>query len=220
MEDNSLAMSIAATERPLETAPPASVTGAGALRRATAGAHAAVEKAVDWNYWLGGRSPYVEFLQRLTRLIGAADAANESQLASPPEWFRRRRTAETIRRDLSSLAGEPAAGAGRSGTPRDKSDAGFDWVDCSAKAAGVLYVLEGSAQGGAILAKIVQDRLGVTRDTGGAYLYGYGPGAHEHWSQVRRWLDQLLATPEETANAAAAANRTFNLYAECLGAPK
>jgi heme oxygenase (biliverdin-IX-beta and delta-forming) len=59
-----------------------------------------------------------------------------------------------------------------------------------ARAWGCLYVLEGSTLGGQILSRHIGRTLGVTPETGGAFLRGYGEATGPMW----RCLGEALST--------------------------
>lgn len=67
----------------------------------------------------------------------------------------------------------------------------------SAEALGVMYVLEGSALGGQIIAKHLAKNLGLTAATGARYFYGNGPATHERWQlfclALEEWSERSQA---------------------------
>ena len=85
-----------------------------------------------------------------------------------------------------------------------------------ADAFGALYVSEGSALGGQVIARRLQARLGtrITHQNGLAFFYGDGPGVAARWNA---FLQALARQPAETSvPAAQTALRTFEALARWL----
>ncbi|MCA9258909.1 MAG: hypothetical protein KDA61_06900, partial [Planctomycetales bacterium] len=85
-----------------------------------------------------------------------------------------------------------------------------------AEAAGVAYVVEGSALGGQKLADWANRRLGVSATGGGRFFHGNGTQTRAQWLGVTSWLDRVLNTDQQASLATAAAKRTFLIYASQL----
>lgn len=181
------------------------------LRAKTASLHQQTEQHLDWGSIFSSREGYGRFLQTMFRITAGADQAVERQWSeNPPAWFADRRTSAWVAADLEQL---------QLAAPTEQAD--FQFADSPPKVAGVLYVLEGSALGGAILAKRLEQQLHISAENGGKYLNGYGKRTGEHWRQVIDWLDQVLAEPASLDAAIDAARQTFDLYAQQLqGAAK
>lgn len=75
---------------------------------------------------------------------------------------------------------------------------------------GVLYVIEGSSQGGRLIARHLLDRFGMTADTGASYFHIH---RWDHsWAAFRRWLSGELeyCYRDDTKSIIAGANMTFS----------
>ncbi|MCO6044173.1 biliverdin-producing heme oxygenase [Aeoliella sp. ICT_H6.2] len=182
------------------------VTPSHTLRQATASAHHSVEQASSWTDIFASLDSYTAFLGRLRSLIAAAESAVEPHLAGAGPWVQVRRRSSWIEEDLRCLSGlEPSADK-RHGDGYD-----FDWVTSPAQAAGVCYVLEGSALGGVHLARQAQQLLGLEAE-GTRYLAGNGSQTAAVWKQVTDWLNRLLIEPKDQLSSQQAANATFAEY--------
>lgn len=104
-----------------------------------------------------------------------------------------------LREDLAELAVQP-----------DHSDAHLELGE-PASAIGAVYVLEGARLGGKVLARKVEDRLGLTAEHGAAYLNGDGVNTGRRWRQFLAALEERLVSPEDLSRAVAAARGTFRL---------
>lgn len=76
------------------------------------------------------------------------------------------------------------------------------------EALGAHYVLEGSALGAQIIASIVQKKLRVGAENGGAYFFGDGQQTSAHWSQFLGRLNQYEPSRFSTS-AIAGAGKIF-----------
>lgn len=85
----------------------------------------------------------------------------------------------------------------------------------SAAVLGSMYVLEGSTLGGAIIAREVERRLGLGRETGCAYFRSYGRETAAMWKQFGA---RLLAAscPETDEVIVETAQNTFNVMQHWL----
>lgn len=186
------------------------ISPSASLRQSTEQLHRSVEAQIPWASYLSTVERYADLLSRLACLVTAADGAVEQQAAPDQPWLTRRRTAAALEADLRALAA-------RGVTPSTLYEpVDFAWVASPAAAAGVLYVLEGSALGAAHLSRIAARDLTITPADGGSYLAGYGQQAARHWREVRDWLDRTLAAPADLDTAVDAARRTFLSYRTVL----
>lgn len=83
---------------------------------------------------------------------------------------------EWLRQDLLSLGLVPAGGSALDVPACRGADA----------ALGVLYVLEGSTQGGRVIAPRIEHSLGVTRASGARFFNAHRQG--DSWPQFQRWV--------------------------------
>ena len=74
---------------------------------------------------------------------------------------------------------------------------------------GCLYVLEGASLGGQVITRLVQDRLGIGPEDGGAFFYGYGNGTAARWESFRAYLEAYAEEHERQKAIIGAARATF-----------
>lgn len=119
-----------------------------------------------------------------------------------------RRKASSIEADLLAL-GDAAPPSLTPTLPR---------LESPSHAWGCLYVLEGSTLGSQILSRRVHEVLGVTPETGGAFLYGYGPETGPRWKQFGAALTELFDVHGEgdIESAVTAAEETFATLTDWL----
>ena len=86
-------------------------------------------------------------------------------------------------------------------------------IGSEAAALGARYVVEGSALGGAILARSFDAALGLQGEALG-YLTLHGAGLAAHWRSFLAELEQFgkTATPQMRTDACESAKAVFNLY--------
>ncbi|UUX94334.1 biliverdin-producing heme oxygenase [Aquabacterium sp. J223] len=127
------------------------------------------------------------------------------------DWFRGRSRRSLAQRDLRCLA--PAAPHGQ---PFHDPTASLVLTDIAAQF-GSLYVMEGSALGGQVLARDLDQRLGLTIDRGSAYFHGFGTATGALWREFRERLEQEVGPrPADIAAACAAANATFDALTDAF----
>lgn len=80
-----------------------------------------------------------------------------------------------------------------------------------AGAMGAVYVCEGARLGGRVLARQVQETLGLTADHGAAYLGGEGGDTGARWRGFVDALNRDLARPDDLDRALLAARSIFAL---------
>ncbi len=170
------------------------------LRAATARHHDALEALMQLE---AGCAPdrYLRIVQGFEAFVRAWEPVLRRALgpARQARWAGGRGLA-LLQADLRALGAAPLAWAAP--LPR---------LDTPARALGSLYVLEGSALGGQVLAPVLRRQPGVDAGSGAAWFHGLGPAASgDRWRAMRAWLGQELdAAPLATAQAADAACATF-----------
>ena len=83
-------------------------------------------------------------------------------------------------------------------------------LSTTAQALGAIYVFEGAALGGQVIAPRLRSRLGIMPQNGGAFFYGDGPRVAVRWKAFR---EVLAGTPAESAGPTAqAALQTFEAF--------
>ena len=184
----------------------------GALRLATAAAHARIERVLglDAPFSL---SHYARVLQGFDSFLHAWEPAVAVALPPPLQpWFDGRRRGNLLARDLAALriGRSPASGCvpALQGTPA---------------VLGSLYVMEGSALGGQVIARRLQQWHGIDADAGAAYFTGWGPRTGALWREFRQLLAQHVHDPGSRQQACTAAVSTFDAltttFTACLHEP-
>jgi heme oxygenase len=169
------------------------------LRDATIEHHAAVERAMQPER-LGEHAHYVQVLRVFAAFHVVWDDAVARAL--PPhlgDWIRRRSRAPWLLRDLHYL---------RAGADLPAPDC--PRFDNAAAALGSVYVMEGSALGGRVIAASLA-ASGLTPTTGAAYFNGWGASTGSMWKEFRQLLERELDGEEAAiASACRAACLTFD----------
>ncbi|RYF03338.1 MAG: hypothetical protein EOO40_12335 [Deltaproteobacteria bacterium] len=88
-----------------------------------------------------------------------------------------------------------------------------------AEAIGQLYVLEGSALGGQVIARRLGPRLGLSPSHGCAYFSGRGAQTAPHWRHLCALLEASLGEAAAMRAAAAAACQSFAFVEQALRPP-
>lgn len=83
---------------------------------------------------------------------------------------------------------------------------------------GVLYVLEGSTNGGQFLARPLAKALGLPPGVGTSALNPHGARTRELWQAFRNAIDSLELAPEEVDAIIAAARETFEAVSRTMNA--
>lgn len=88
-------------------------------------------------------------------------------------------------------------------------------VDSLPKALGSFYVLEGSTQGGSIVAGMLIKYAGMTKENT-RFFNAYGEGKQGMWASFKNKLDSYPGNETFHAEATAAADDTFRLFKEWM----
>lgn len=174
----------------------------GTLRSATAGAHAALDRALLPPGARWTRERYVAFLQATLAVVSAAEPAVAAVLPAFVPCGAPSR-ASRLRDDLVALGQEALA----------PPSPAFDRVPSAAAAYGTAYVLEGSQLGGRVIAGHVAETLALGEEAL-AYLRSAGTPAGTRWKAFVADLDAFgAAAGERDWNVAAAwASHTFAAF--------
>ncbi|MGA4551661.1 biliverdin-producing heme oxygenase [Methylorubrum aminovorans] len=159
------------------------------LRGATAAAHEALERDLDWEARVATLPGYRNLLIRLRGFHAAYEPVIGVALADAP-FFDPRRRLPSLDADLHALDAAPGT-LPAPAAPR---------LDGPGAALGALYVLEGSTLGGAVIGRHVARLHGAGVPL--AYYAGRGRETGPLWRSFRERLDGL---PERQAAAAFAA---------------
>ena len=173
-----------------------------ALRRATAERHRRVEAQVrlDADFGVGH---YRCVLQCFEAFLAPWEACIAAALPLRLQhWFSVRQRLALLRLDLAAL----------SAPPLDLPDKAFELALPSLAAAfGSLYVMEGSALGGQVIARQLARQHGIGAANGGAYFGGAGDATAAKWREFRQLLDQEVGSGAASrAHACTAAVQTFD----------
>ena len=85
--------------------------------------------------------------------------------------------------------------------------------------AGRLYVVEGAALGGQVLARHLADKWALDRDSGTAFFSGSGPlETGRRWAQVLTWLERVARSVANSHDMAASASATFRALERSVAA--
>src|SRR5688500_15811320 len=166
--------------------PPTGTSLRRELRHATGPDHRRLEAALDL------QSPELSF-ERYRRVLAAFHgfyAPLEARFrrfgpVTPRLGFALPQRARLLELDLVAL-GAPAADTGCEDLPE---------IATTAELAGRLYVLEGAALGGQVLARSLARRWQLTPGTGAAFFFGDGPVATKRrWALVLDWLERVAGS--------------------------
>lgn len=189
------------------------------LRMATAEAHERLHHLPDFAALAAGALSRTGYVALLRRLLGfhlaveaCADAGAEGLRALGIEAAARRRT-PLILADLAHL-GQPVAAGERVARPSLRApDASGAWT------LGCLYVAEGSALGGRVLARALDPMLGGAGTAEGRrFLLGHGPRQGEMWRELCAALEACGTDPGRRAALLDGAEAAFAAFAAWFGA--
>jgi heme oxygenase len=88
-------------------------------------------------------------------------------------------------------------------------------VENNLQALGVMYVMEGATLGGQMLSRVVQGKLLIGTDSGGAFLDVYGSAADRMWKDVLALLSHVVE-PSQRAQVIHSARLTFSSFERWL----
>jgi heme oxygenase len=174
-----------------------------ALRGATRAQHDEIESHLRLMEPLG--------LARYTAIVTGFDAflgrwEPRIEAALPPHlrsWWRPRRRHAFAADDLRHL--------GAASTARDhaEAEAALAQLPLQAlpQALGSMYVIEGSALGGQVIAPKLQRELGLVPGAGASYFHGFGRDTGGMWRDFRDMLGREVDASETTVQQACAAAR-------------
>ncbi|MFP4599356.1 MAG: biliverdin-producing heme oxygenase [Persicimonas sp.] len=180
------------------------------LKAGTREQHEAVERGVDLDALAGSREAY---LAHLCALWGV-HAPLEARLARL-DWaqvgvdFESRRRVELLRADIEALAAEVDVEA----LPTCERLAPVETIcplETIWQGLGCLYVLEGSRLGGQMIARALEERLGLRPERACRFLSSHGVRLGQSWKAFKSAVDCAGAEhPEHAATVVASANATF-----------
>jgi len=170
-----------------------------ALREATAPAHDAIDRQLQLGADLA-LDRYVRILRGFEGFLSAWEPAVAAVLTpASREWFSGRSRLAFVRQDLAALAPGASPGPAPALPPLPNRSAAF----------GAMYVLEGSALGGQVIARRVAERFGFDGQRGAAYFHGFGERTGALWREFRERLEAEV-DPAHRGDACVAAVGTFD----------
>jgi heme oxygenase (biliverdin-IX-beta and delta-forming) len=178
------------------------------LKHETQFAHERIERSMDLERRIGSLASYRELLARFYGFHSVWEPAAESIIADP-SLFRGRRKAQHLKKDLRALG---MCDTEIVSLPRCRP---LMPMPTAAAVLGAMYVVEGSTLGGAIIARQIHRRFGLTADTGCAYFRSYGAEVGPMWKAFGVALVGL-SPPEAEDEVVSSANRTFGFMEEWL----
>ena len=167
------------------------------LKIETRPAHDRIEAAMDLDRRVSSRDSYRDLL---IRFYGFHRAWESAAAARAPDraFFERRCKTEVLARDLEVL------GFKSEDIMRLPQCRPLMPLPAPAAVLGSMYVVEGSTLGGAIIARDVERRLGLTAETGCAYFRSYGRDIADMWKSFGALLLEA-SSPETDDNIVASA---------------
>ncbi|SEB69664.1 biliverdin-producing heme oxygenase [Terriglobus roseus] len=183
------------------------------LRQATASDHAGTEDTVPLMSPALTREQYVDVLGRFYRIVRAWDAWADTHA---PEDLRAmvagRRRASLLADDLKTMGASSPVSDDE--VPHESMATTAVAGDPRAVFLGRMYVMEGSTLGGQLLARHVEQQLGLEPGLGDSYFAGYGDHTGQRWKEFKALLEVL---PEEDADTViASAKNMFFLFGESM----
>lgn len=186
------------------------------IRLRTRDVHESLEALPIWGAAFSSVEAYASLLDGFLSLVRPTDAAIGRMLgSSAPDGF-----LATMRSDW--LESDRHAIARRMKDPTEihpvADDVLVGGIAASSRpaAAGTLYVIEGSALGGRVIARRLQESLGIQPESGSRYFSGHGSDTGMHWRRFLAWLDGMQLDPSGAEEAASAARSVFERFRERL----
>jgi heme oxygenase (biliverdin-IX-beta and delta-forming) len=178
------------------------------LKVETREAHDRIEAAIDLERRIASRDAYRDLLARFYGFHKAWES-EAAAMAPDRDFFQSRCKTQLLARDLETLGLE--------------SDDIIRLPQCQPlmplpapeAVLGSMYVVEGSTLGGAIIAREVENRLGLTAETGCAYFRSYGRDVAAMWKSFGARLLEA-SSPEADDLIVGAAQETFNVMHDWL----
>ena len=179
------------------------------IRGATQGRHAALEAVAQLVPTLShGR--YLLALRAFELFLSAWEPRIDAVLSAPlRHWFASRSRRELLRRDLYQLDD----GRGVPEQARHACERAVSRIELVSTPAafGSIYVLEGSALGGQVIARVAIATLGLDGNSGAAYFNGRGGRTAAQWKSFQVLLEEQVGSePTARQEACGAARQTFD----------
>ncbi len=178
------------------------------LKTETRVAHDRIEAAMDLDRRIASRDGYRDLL---IRFHGFHKAWEEEAASRAPDrsFFERRRKTQLLVRDLKALGLEPED---ITRLPQCRPLMPLSGPEA---VLGSMYVVEGSTLGGAVIAREVERRHGLTAETGCAYFRSYGRAISAMWKSFGAVLLEA-SSPEADDLIVESAQKTFDVMHDWL----
>jgi heme oxygenase (biliverdin-IX-beta and delta-forming) len=178
------------------------------LKTETRAAHDRIEAAMDLDRRIATRDGYRDLL---IRFYGFHKAWEEeaADKAHDRSFFERRRKTQHLIQDLEVL------GLKSEDIIRLPQCRPLMPLPAPEAVLGSMYVVEGSTLGGAIIARDVENRLGLTAETGCAYFRSYGRDIAAMWKSFGAVLLEA-SSPEADDLIVESAQKTFTVMHDWL----
>jgi heme oxygenase len=185
------------------------------LKLATSASHTTLESQLPLMKTDLSLDNYHQFVSRFFGFY----APLESQLLAAPHWqnlafdYQARQKTPRLKQDLLSLGSSPESLA----VAPQCTD--LPEVTTPGHLLGCLYVIEGATLGGRVITRHLQNQLGLTPDSGGAFFDGYGAQTGSHW---KAFCTMLSENADDVGDGGrqeaivAGANRTFETLTNWL----
>lgn len=147
------------------------------LARGTAPLHEHVDGRLDLPDGIADRDHYRLLLGAMLRAWDAVERTLATSGAVQALGLDAIRRSDALREDLAVLGATPA--------PADRPAAAMG----VAEGVGTIYVLEGSALGGPVIAPLLERHLDLAAGEGTSFFRGLGPGTVRRWSDVQARID-------------------------------
>ena len=89
-------------------------------------------------------------------------------------------------------------------------------LDSPAKAFGAMYVMEGATLGGQVITRHLNEHLGLTPETGGAFFNSYGERVGPMWKEFGAAITAFAEKNGNNGEIVDAAKNTFDSFARCF----
>ncbi|HZY82385.1 MAG TPA: biliverdin-producing heme oxygenase [Cyclobacteriaceae bacterium] len=167
------------------------------LRESTQPSHQALEKKmVSVIRKIRTRQDYVKFLKLMYGYYSALEKRVQEYVSELE--IGKRRKAERLLQDISYFES--------TGMPALCNE--LPPICSHAEALGAMYVMEGSTQGGKIIAQMIEGQAGINGPSGFSFFNGYGEENSKMWEEFKAFLNRPLDEMEKL-NLILTANRTF-----------
>ncbi|RAV98710.1 biliverdin-producing heme oxygenase [Pseudochryseolinea flava] len=173
------------------------------LKEQTKEAHQALERRmVGLIKQIHSEAQYVHFLKLMYGYYASLEDKLGEQLSTNDALdFNQRRKASWILDDMNYFGSKEKPSRCQALPP----------IDSFHTALGAMYVLEGSALGGKIIAKMIASQIGLGDARGLTFFNGYGDETMKMWELFKENLSQSF-DPPTTETIITSANQTFDTF--------